>query len=178
MGLNNPASELSFVQEGTSDLASGATGRLCHLASCSNERSKAQRHGRQPWRAQERVEIPKGFRQCATASPSRTILVTGSAMTAAVMATNWADQSRPLRLHSRTMSPSLCATIREAVVLQLVDLLLASRDLKGEDGLAGADKAGWLPPFPGERRTHQHRRPVTYTLSRVPETVWRARGCA
>src|SRR3954453_8226412 len=66
----------------------------------------------------------------------------------------------------------------EAVVLQLVDPLRAGRDLQGEDGLAGPNKPGRLAPVPGERRTHQHPRPVTYTLSRVPETVWRARGCA
>ncbi len=35
------------------------------------------------------------------------ILVTGRAIIAAMMATNSADDSRPLRLHSRTMSPSL-----------------------------------------------------------------------
>jgi len=43
--------------------------------------------------AEGRGDVPP--RQCATASPSRTILANGRAMTAAVMATNSTHQSRP-----------------------------------------------------------------------------------
>ena len=41
------------------------------------------------------MEVGRPFGQCATASPSRTILANGRAMTAARMATISADQFRP-----------------------------------------------------------------------------------
>src|SRR5829696_9581530 len=49
----------------------------------------------------------------AAASPSRTILVNGRAIRAAVIATNSADQFRPWRLDSRTSSPAFSATMRK-----------------------------------------------------------------
>src|SRR5829696_9849958 len=60
-----------------------------------------------------------------------------------------------------------------AAVLQLVNPVLTGRDLLGDDGLSGANETRRSAPVTGKRGTHQHRRPVTYALSRVPETVWR-----
>jgi hypothetical protein len=47
-------------------------------------------------------------------------------------------------------------------MLQLVQPAVVRRHLRGEDRLTGADEPRRLTPVPRERRTHQHRRPVTY----------------
>jgi hypothetical protein len=62
--------------------------------------------------AEQPVEVRRPSRQCETASPSSMSRLNGSACMASVMATNSADQSRPLRDHSRTLSPSLWAMMR------------------------------------------------------------------
>jgi len=75
------------------------------------------------------MEVRQALRECATASPSRTILVAGRAITAAVIATKSALQFRPFRLHSRISSAVLQRDDPKAVVLDLVNPAAADRHL-------------------------------------------------
>jgi hypothetical protein len=63
-----------------------------------------------------------------------TILANGRAITAAVMATNSTDQSRPFLDHRRTRVAVLMANDPEAVVLQLVNPSVARWHRRGEHG--------------------------------------------
>ena len=89
---------------------------------------------------------------------------------AVVMATNSADQSRPLRDPQPDLVAVLMGDDAIAVVLELVQPAITHRHLGGKDRLARLNEAGRqkaLRPDPALRcRTHQHGWDLTRAATR------------
>src|SRR3954447_5958282 len=101
-----------------------------------SKRSKAYRHAlAQPSRPSSAWKSGKPSGQCATASPSRTILANGRAMTGG---SDGDELDRPIPPVPRPQANVVAVFVNdnpEAVVLQLVQPAVARWHLLGEDGL-------------------------------------------
>ena len=91
----------------------------------------------------------------------------GRAIRAAVIGDELGRPVSPVAAPQPHVVAGLQCDYAKAIVLQLVDPAVADRHLRREHRLTRSDEAGRLAPVAGERRTHQHRAPVTYAIPRV-----------